>query len=137
MTLLADATQEELEAQLAIVIAAESLVAREATRDAVKAYVDSDLAKVKESGITITADAKDESWVTIQFPEDGDDEKGFWKSQADGFVNAYVAKGKLLRLPNGDIKNTADPSNIVVDARTVRVRADKVKKHLVDVEALL
>lgn len=111
-----EATKEEVEAELAVIEAAESLAAREATQAEVQADIDAD-EKLTAAGVVAQADDLDEQWVEIQVPEDATDGPKFWAGVHGQIVEQYGGQA--------------------VDARTVRVRKDRGKSHLATISALL
>tara|TARA_R110000824_G_scaffold254970_2_gene443953 strand:- start:975 stop:1388 length:414 start_codon:yes stop_codon:yes gene_type:complete len=108
-TYLTDYVDRQLKSSAAELAAAEMLVEAAATRDEVQAMLDAD-ADFAALGLTIAADDVDKMWVKLTFPTDVGVPR-FWAGAAAELVKSYKSKA------------TAHP-------QTIRVRADRVSKHL-------
>ena len=87
-----EATREDAQAHIAALDAAESLAAREATRDEVQAEIDRDVTLGAVAGLQAETDPLDEQWVVLALPADAADTLKFWSAVGELATTDYSAK---------------------------------------------
>ncbi len=94
MTLLTEATIDEINAELAMRTASANAAEAQLTADAVQAFVDAD-AKLSAAAITATADSIDPVWVVLSFPADTPGQPLFWAGVVQQFGGTVLGSYQL------------------------------------------